>query len=429
MSDIFKYPGELYLDSVIVRSTTNIDHDITSMVAEINIFESVFNSALSGTISILDTASLLTEIPLIGHELVTIRMKTPNTSMKTLVFSMYKISDLKYKSTKASAYVLNLVSPESITDQTISYSKAYEGKHSDIIKAIYKEAFAGNSKIISIDESESSTNFINPYWNPFQAIHWVCNRALGSGNVPAFMFYETLDGFKLRNFNSAFRETSKIEYIHRPTNINFGKDNVRQKIQTIIKLNVNETMSTLEMVMNGAYGSNLIVKPLNENTYTIKNFTYDATFVPKKKLNEFPIKPNIDAAGRSLDGAASTRFIGTTTNAFGSGENNQFERWVLERKSFIEQLMAVNVEIVVHGHIGLYSGDVVDLIVPKAKANNEIDRLTSGRYIITSIRHVINQKIKHLMVLQLSKESFASEAQLNILRNRLVKDESSRSSK
>lgn len=426
MSDTYEYPGQLYVDSVVIRSTTNIDYDITSMVGEINIFESVFNSVMSGTITILDTAGLISNVPISGFELLTIRVKTPNLPMKTLVFSVYKISDIKYKTTKAAAYTLQLISPEAITDQTISYSKAYSGKHSDIVKAIYKEAFTGNNKLIELGESESSTKFINPYWNPFQAIQWIANRTFGSGTIPAFMFFETIDGFKFKDFNTAFTSKPKIEYLHRPTNINFGKDNVKEKIRTIIKLNIKETASTLEMVMNGTFGGDIIVKPINYNSYSVKKFTYNASFAKKKKLNEFPIKPVIDAAGRTLEGANSTRFIGTTGNAFGENENNQFERWVLERKSFIEQLMAVNVEATVHGHLGLVCGDVVELTVPKASEANEIDPKVSGRYVITSIRHVINQKVKHLMVLQLSKESFASEAQINTLRNRLVKDETGR---
>lgn len=429
MTDVYKYPGEVSVDSAVIRGSNGNELDFTDLIIEFNIFESIFNSTMSASVTIMDAAGFISSLPIIGYEQVSIRMKTPGDVQKTLIFYVYKISDRVFKHQKATAYTLHLISNEAIVDQTTSFSKSYKGKHSDIVKSIYKEVFTGNNKTIEITESQSSTTFINPYWNPFQAINWIANRASDSSPVPAFMFYESMDGFHFRNLNSAMTQESKMEYINRPTKMNFGKDDMEQKMKTIIDLRIKEFGSTLENVMNGVFGSRLIVKPLNENRIDSKEFTYGAGFGSKKKLNAFPLKPNMDAFGQTLENPSSTRVIATTASAFGANENNQFGRWVLERKSFIEQLNSVNIEILVHGHFGMKLCDVIDLTVPKSGNDKALDEQISGRYIITSIRHIINQKIKHLMVIQLSKESFADKAGIDAITSKKTKHETSRISK
>lgn len=424
----FEYPGKLDITSIVIKSTNGNELDITDQIFEINIFESMFNTTLSASIIVMDSSGAISRLPIIGQEQITFTMKTPTQESKSLVFYVYKITSRYFTSSRANGYVLNLVSNEAMVDQNTSFSKSYSGTHSDIVKKIFRDAFTGTTKILELDNSESSTRFILPYWNPFQAITWLANRTFGSGGIPSYMFFETLDGFKFKNIFSLMKGEAKSDYIHRPTKIPFSKNAVAEKLKTIVDMNIIEMGSTMEYVMNGAFGARVITKDINENSLFVKDYEYSKTFKPI--LNETLLKANIDAFGQSLENPNNTRFIGTTSNTYkGLNDNNEFGRWVLERKALIEILCATNIEILVYGNSSLTTGDTINLLVPEASSTDRMDEHLSGKYLVTGVRHIINPKVKHMMALSITKDSYASKKHLEDIQKRVINVESSRSTK
>lgn len=428
MADTYEFPGRLDITSITIKSSNGTELDISAQVAEINIYESMYNTTLSANIIVFDTAGTISQLPIVGQEQVTFSIKTPGGKQKSLVFYVYKITDRHFTSSRANGYVLNLVSNEAMVDQNTSFSKSYKGTHSDIVKKVFRDAFAGTPKILELDDSTSSTRFILPYWNPFQAITWLANRTVGPSRLPSYMFFETIDGFKFKDIVNLMTKPVAADYIHRPTKIPFTKDATAEKLKTVVDMNIIETGSTLEYVMNGAFGARIITKDINENGFFSKDYTYSNTFKPV--LNEVPLKGNLDAFGQSLEFPNHTRFIGTTSNAFGGlNDNSEFGRWVLERKALMEILCATNIEILVHGNAGITTGSTINLSVPEASNKDRLDGHLSGKYLVTGLRHIISNKTKHMMSLSLSKESYASKSHLEDIQKRLINVESSRTTK
>ena len=71
--------GRITLNEIVIKSVS-VDRsmDITSMVDSFNLFEDIFTNTLTGNISIGDTANLISNFPIVGHEEVLITMGTPN---------------------------------------------------------------------------------------------------------------------------------------------------------------------------------------------------------------------------------------------------------------------------------------------------------------------------------------------------------------
>ena len=67
-------PGEYLLKSIRLISDNNINQnvEISSLVAEMNIYENMFLNAISARLLITDTNNMLSNFPIIGQETVSI---------------------------------------------------------------------------------------------------------------------------------------------------------------------------------------------------------------------------------------------------------------------------------------------------------------------------------------------------------------------
>ena len=67
--------GRITLNEIVIKSVS-VDRsiDITNMVDSFNLFEDIFTNTLTGNMSIGDTANLISNFPIVGHEEVLITM-------------------------------------------------------------------------------------------------------------------------------------------------------------------------------------------------------------------------------------------------------------------------------------------------------------------------------------------------------------------
>ena len=71
--------GRITLNEILLKSVS-VDRsvDITDMVDSFNLFEDIFTNTLTGNMNLGDTANLIANFPIVGHEEVHITMGTPN---------------------------------------------------------------------------------------------------------------------------------------------------------------------------------------------------------------------------------------------------------------------------------------------------------------------------------------------------------------
>ena len=91
-----KHAGEVELQKLVLISSSGTAIDLTELVININIYESVFSHAMSGSILIGDTNNLSVNLPIIGQEYLSLKLNTPTLEDKAIdysenVFVVYKI--------------------------------------------------------------------------------------------------------------------------------------------------------------------------------------------------------------------------------------------------------------------------------------------------------------------------------------------------
>jgi len=137
-------------------------------------------------------------------------------------------------------------------------------------------------------------------------------------------------------------------------------------------------------------------------------------------VNDYPIMPpNNDSLSPTTDAVVHYKpkqnemYIKSAKQTRAKGEmptdNFFYEDWLLDRKSLLGQIQTQKHKIIVSGNTGVHAGDVVSISIPTAEVHtNESsgdDKNLSGKFLVTSIRHIINRIEGHRMQLELSRDS------------------------
>ena len=77
---VIQYAGEFQLEECTLCTVSGLELDLTELVADINIYEDLFSTSVSGTISFQDNNNLLgnNDIGIIGQEKLKLKLSTPN---------------------------------------------------------------------------------------------------------------------------------------------------------------------------------------------------------------------------------------------------------------------------------------------------------------------------------------------------------------
>ena len=76
MRDV-QFAGEFKLETCEIISSAGVVADITLSIVEINLFESIFSSSITGSIILADTNNLTDNLPIIGQEYISLKIVTP----------------------------------------------------------------------------------------------------------------------------------------------------------------------------------------------------------------------------------------------------------------------------------------------------------------------------------------------------------------
>ena len=72
-----QYAGEYELQTCEIIASSGVVAEISNNIVEINLFENIFSSSLTGSIIFADTNNLTDNLPIIGQEYISIKIITP----------------------------------------------------------------------------------------------------------------------------------------------------------------------------------------------------------------------------------------------------------------------------------------------------------------------------------------------------------------
>jgi hypothetical protein len=138
--ELLQAPGQVSINELILFSNGK-KLDIINYLVELNLYESIFNPVVSGTLTVSDSTNLLSLFPLIGEEFLFVNLVTPSLDNGKRIFKTFKIYSIANKAYAKDGstiiYQLNIISTEAFNDTLTPLFKAFEGTPAEIISNIF----------------------------------------------------------------------------------------------------------------------------------------------------------------------------------------------------------------------------------------------------------------------------------------------------
>lgn len=419
-----RYAGEVEIISIEIYSFKKEKIDISPQMIEMSIYEDIFSNTVHGTILISDSFDLIHNLPLIGEELINIKLRTPtmgNVGTIDYYGYVYKVSDRQYTSERGQIYLIHFASYETIIDLNKKVSKSFSGNITDLVKTIVKdEKFLGSEKELITEPTANSIKFVAPFWNPLKTINWLSVRALKESNKsPTFLLYETLDNkLKFLSLDTLYNQSPKQgvnyrydHYLRDKTNDGSVR-NIEMEYNMIRDVYVEEVFDYMKRIDSGVYSSRVINANLVSKTIKTNVTDYLVDFPKTSHMSKFPVSSNnlIRRNGAAIFNVSNSEFVYNGQRSF------RVEEWFAQRKSLIGQALNVfKIDMVVSGRLDVHAGDCVNIEISQFQPLNRgeskdqsVNNYFKGKFLVGAIHHRFEGN-NHTMIMQCFTESLSKE--------------------
>ena len=409
--------SEFQLDALTIVSASGAAVDLREIMRELNLFEDLFSNTMAGELFLADTQNLINILPIVGVEHLIVKLVKPSTPWKIdKTFRVYKITDRRKSGASSEDYILHFCSEELILSESLKISKSYK---SMTISSIISDITTNFLKIdstkfpaTSLTATVGNFDVVIPYWSPFQAINWLSRMArTGTLTGCSFVFFEDGRGYHFDSIESMTQQEPLQVMNFMPMNFatatreKSAKSDTQIRLESAEEYELGQAPDLLKAVSGGMYASKL--RRVNILDQQIKTTTQNGVeFFGKTK---HPNKNTFMQTGKDRTGVAQPEQFGSFYRS--AVDNLNVETWLLQRNAYMSAIHGFRVKVALPGNMNLRVGQMVTLNLPAAsiglKGDKPLDKLFSGNYLITAIRHKVD-RVKYACILELSKDSLGT---------------------
>jgi hypothetical protein len=282
------------------EGTRPVQIEITSLIAEVLIYESLDKPFLTGKVTVVDSSGLFNGMEFSGTERITLSIGTIDEDHEEMVvrknFIMTGIEAVKSnnKSSSSSTFVFSIMDEIGFIGRSTKLRKSYSGNLESIIRKIIRNEFGqkidvsltGVKNVKDIVSVQGGMNVIVPNLNILETITWLCSRLTTRNSSPYYAFatlnipiakselgLDILDNASISNSSSNDLSKSVIRlgnlqtmltqspfnkqpYVFTPSTATKSTERGLNSYFTIKELDIPKGSDTLRMVDMGAVSSN-----------------------------------------------------------------------------------------------------------------------------------------------------------------------------
>ena len=210
-------PGDISIDQIMIFALNGKYISVIDYLVELQLYESIFSNVLSGELSLSDSRNLIKELPIVGEELLIIKVKTPSLPDRyniSKTFKIYSIENRKIvRDQNTQIYKIKFISQEATVDSITPLFKPFKGKISDVVQTIYNDYLQmprtydvttnntislnkNNAELLLLNDTNNNVKFVSPGWTPLQCINWLAKKSIpGDLKACTYLFWETTKNF------------------------------------------------------------------------------------------------------------------------------------------------------------------------------------------------------------------------------------------
>ena len=428
MATNLQYAGEYKLKELLVHCSSGNVLNLTKATQSIDIYEDMFSTSLSGSITILDVDNIAENGPVIGQEFMTLRITTPTLDNLEIdiMFTIYKVSVRESLSQDTQMLSLSFTSPELMKNKQVRVSKSYTDSIHNIIENVLRDTrYIGTDRDIYIERTLGTRKVVCPNLHPFDFISNLINEATTEkDSAPHFFFYENLKGIQVKSLGAIFSEdavgnfnTGDISKSSKDVGVTIDPE---KDFNRALEFQINSNNDMLLNTMAGLMGSSTTQYNIYNKTFNTLEYDYFEDFERFPRIDANPV---FNDMGENSVGSRTFLHPTNTNGTFDSSHNGtaftyQYaqpkiaESIPFRRAKLMELNNGVNITMKINGNTTIAAGQIINLTVPVSGRvhDKENDEYYSGRYLITKLRHSFYQPDKkHEIILTASKDSLPKE--------------------
>jgi len=446
-----KSPDYVEIDRLELVTDTGQTIKLDNLVDEINIYQDLWEPFMQCDVVITDAVDLFDKMDYFGnrqpgftgHELIIIRYTSTfpdsNKKKKAHAFIINKILRRWRDEEKKEIIVLQLNSLESFIavdkkiSRTYGHTSKLESKTIDkYVKSIVdefiyntgaKSAYSNIGKATSVNIKKENTfsptksrmNYLIPNLDPISAIARLANEADNVTDIPLFTFYEDSNGFHFSDITSLVGlKEPKNTYSYEPSN--YAEAGSTGYMTDLFKIQEYDLVKSTDMIRaknKGLFKSTAInIDILRKNKREV-GYDYSKSGPFFAKLNDAGggslVTGNSDPNARLI--MRTTRFLHDNQEFFtGPGKENPLptinNMLANKRAAYMQHITNIVLNITINGNSELNVGDQISVLIPQATTldGRKHDKYLSGIYLITKLRHTIQQD-KMATILEIAKDT------------------------
>ena len=451
-----EFAGDYILDKVLLSNHVGFKVDVKNIMTELNIYESIYKSAITGTLVLTDATNQIARMSVQGLERISFYLKTPgviygkedviDASEETgEPFHVYKISDRKQITPGIISYTLHFASREFMRNLRTKVSHAYDGKYDQAVRDIMSDKeYLDSRKKLHYESTGNQNKIVIPNLSPFDAINYIARRSIPEKSKGAgYYFYETTKGYYFRSWESMITESGTFarpqrqDFDYQPLKMENESNATKQsKIERGFE-SVDEYQFTNNFhdvaanTLLGTYGHRVISHNLFDKSYNVSDYNFHNEYrktphtdtIEPNAGNMFPIMDtpvDYDNSDNLSDYSESRVSLQPTSPFLHNKDVGMYGLDVVQDgpttgqsiSQYNQVINGTELKLTVKGQSQLQAGDLIrfhmkDVNADNRENGNPTDPRFSGNYIITKVRHTVTADT-YKMILQCVKDSVAT---------------------
>jgi hypothetical protein len=394
--------------------------DISQMIYQFSIKESLNLSSIRGNATIVDANNLLNLHELSGEELINLSYQDAMGNTREALLSLYAISDVKpNEQGTGKSYQIHFTSVQKFASDSKRISKSYRGTIKEIAQTIYGETFILDEKPFKpflVSDMDGIHQLIIPNMSPCSAMEFLARRSYSSDNVSqTYRFFESLDAYHLESIEDIVerkRDKKVWEYSYDPMVDNDGKGLAKQ-MSSIIDIDFPNVSDSYSAMMGGQYKRSVRELDVISQNVLKHDLVYSEVFDDVFSIgDDRAMKHSQEFRTRFLenDNVTSTIIRDYSEGNGGTGiRHDTYYSDIINHKAMMfGNVSESKCRAKIYGRVDMALGDIFSVNVLEMSGDTvdrKLDRRLGGKYMVESISHEFIEE-NFVQVLELSRNDW-----------------------
>jgi hypothetical protein len=403
--------------------------DIIKSVQRIDVYESIFQNTISGSIAVTENVGWVEGVPFVGIEFVYLSfsiISEGETKSYNRLFRVTKVHEQTYLRYDLRTYTIEFVTSEFFASASKRISRRFQMSCGEAVQSIVEndlrdKTISSNAYAPFVSPSPLPTwgqvDIVIPNYTPLRAINYFATLSLEAEdrNSGGYLFFETLDGLHFTSIRRliASGKTKTVPTIQVHTALkNTSGDNVDTERDAIFRIHQEQTFDLLGGVASGLYRSRALHFDLLSNKFVSgpDDTSYTESFKQSAHLNKYPLFPEYFDENEF---SPNIRQFVVPTNIWSTAnlksvvgktayQNEQLmHESVTARNRQLKELRQLETLLELPGQPNIHAGSVINVVYPPTRpmAGNDTSTQSSGPpidgsphsgyHLVASVHHII----------------------------------------